>query len=258
MRHFPEYVNRVAALKLIRDAKVKNRSDLAEHFVPADLPETERRRAIHLWRSCHGGMLQHFADAGLVEFKRGENWAVSPMPLIDQVFRALELSLTDLASRDLDSVQLKPIFGRPSASPSTADVFVLMPFLDNLKPVYEDHIVGTCDELDLSVARADDFFAANAIVSDIWNAIYSSSFIMADCTKRNPNVFYEIGVAHTVGKPTVLISQDIDDVPFDLRHLRCIVYDYTPRGMSEFQSSLKKTLQTELSNGETGGDTATS
>jgi hypothetical protein len=39
---------------------------------------------------------------------------------------------------------------------------------------------------------------------DVWNSIYSSSIIIADCTGRNPNVFYELGIAHTLGKPVIL------------------------------------------------------
>ena len=83
-------------------------------------------------------------------------------------------------------------------------------------------------------------------MSDIWNAIYDARLIIADCTNRNPNVFYEIGVAHAIGQKVILITQNKDDVPFDLRHLRFIDYEYTPRGMREFESRLKQTIQTEL------------
>ena len=61
-------------------------------------------------------------------------------------------------------------------------------------------------------------------------------------TDRNPNVFYETGVAHTVGKEVILITQSMNDVPFDLKHLRCIVYDYTPRGIQFLESNLKNTI----------------
>ena len=67
--------------------------------------------------------------------------------------------------------------------------------------------------------------------------------MIADCTGRDPNVFYEIGVAHTVGKPVVLITQSADDVPFDLRAIRFIEYQYTPPGMRVFEERLKITLK---------------
>jgi len=60
---------------------------------------------------------------------------------------------------------------------------------------------------------------------------------------KNPNVFYEIGIAHTLGKQTVLITQRLADIPFDLRHLRVIPYEYTPKGMQKFETSLTETLR---------------
>lgn len=53
---------------------------------------------------------------------------------------------------------------------------------------------------------------------------------------------YEIGIAHTVGKPVIIITQTMDDVPFDLKHYRCIVYSYTPRGILEFEERIAGTL----------------
>jgi len=76
--------------------------------------------------------------------------------------------------------------------------------------------------------------------------------VIADCTGRNPNVFYEIGLAHASGKPVILITQNSDDVPFDIRHLRYIQYDYTPRGMRVFEKRLVDTLKTEVLRGEDG------
>jgi hypothetical protein len=77
------------------------------------------------------------------------------------------------------------------------------------------------------------------VVSDIWNGICNARLIIADCTNRNPNVFYEIGIAHVVGKPVVLITQKQEDAPFDIRHYRMIEYKYTPRGMQEFEFQLE-------------------
>ena len=83
-------------------------------------------------------------------------------------------------------------------------------------------------------------------MGDVWTAICRSRIIIADCTGRNPNVFYEIGIAHTVGKPVILIAQNSKDVPFDLRHIRYIPYEYTPVGIKRFESVLANTIQTEL------------
>jgi Bacterial regulatory protein, Fis family len=121
-------------------------------------------------------------------------------------------------------------------------MFVLMPFEEVLRPVFEGHIKPTAAALGLSCGRADDLFTAGPIIQDTREAINEADIIVADCTGRNANVFYEIGIAHTLCKDTILIAQTLDDVPFDLRHLRVIHYRYTPHGMSEFEDQLKKTV----------------
>ena len=123
---------------------------------------------------------------------------------------------------------IQPRFGRPRPTlhdEEQLDLFVMMPFNPDIRRVYEDHIKNVAASLSLKVARADDFFTVHAVMQDIWTAICRSRIIIADCTSRNPNVFYEIGIAHTVGKPVVLITQSSEDVPFDLRSIR-----YYPRG----------------------------
>jgi len=138
-------------------------------------------------------------------------------------------------------VRVSPIFGKPSEKYSY-DVLVLMPFLPELQPVYDDHIKPVAKKLKMTIERADDFFSTQSIIEEFWSAIVHSKIIVADCTGRYPNVFYEIGIAHSVGKPVVLIAQDADDMPFDLRHRRYIPYEYTPRKIKEFEKHLKSTL----------------
>jgi hypothetical protein len=132
---------------------------------------------------------------------------------VPRLFTTLNLSLKEMAAIDpRRSMFIEPSFGRPDSIPpdKQLDLFILMPFSSNIRGVYEDHIKSVAASLNLKVARADDFFTAHAIVSDIWTAICKSRVILADCTGRNPNVFYEIGLAHTVGKPVVLITQNME------------------------------------------------
>jgi hypothetical protein len=139
------------------------------------------------------------------------------------------------------------VFGSP-LSGAWPEVFVLMPFEEGLRPIFLDHIKTVAASLNLRVGRADDFFSSNSVVHEIWAAICNAKVVIADCTRRNPNVFYEIGLAHAIGKTTILISQQLEDIPFDLRHLRAIIYDFTPRGMREFEAVLTATLTTCLRN----------
>ncbi|MHB9134306.1 MAG: hypothetical protein ACYDBB_24815 [Armatimonadota bacterium] len=125
---------------------------------------------------------------------------------------------------------------------SASGCFVLMPFRSQLRPIYDDHIVKVCTNIGLTVTRADQIFSSRPIIDDILESVASAKVIIADLTDNNPNVFYEIGICHTLGKNVVLMTQE-NEVPFDLRHIRHIKYEYTPRGMPLFEYQLTKTLQ---------------
>jgi len=140
------------------------------------------------------------------------------------------------------AVQMNPMFTGRDFSVNHNSCFVLMPFNQKLKPVYEDHIKKVVVSLGLECKRADDIFLNTAIIEDIWESINRARFLIADLTDKNPNVFYEVGIAHTVGKSVILLTQRIKDVPFDLRHLRHIEYKYTPRDMKVFEEQLESTI----------------
>lgn len=123
--------------------------------------------------------------------------------------------------------------------------FVLMPFTDELVPIYSDHIAAVARGLGLDVLRADGIFSNRPVMDDIRDAVRNARIIISDLTSRNPNVFYETGICHALGKEVVLITQDVD-VPFDLRHIRHIRYEYTPRGMARFEETLRETLKNIL------------
>jgi hypothetical protein len=63
-------------------------------------------------------------------------------------------------------------------------------------------------------------------MDQVWEGISSAKVLVAELTSRNPNVFYELGLAHALRKPVVLVSSREDDVPFDLQHIRVIYYDH--------------------------------
>jgi len=183
------------------------------------------------------GFVEAYKGERLVQADKINNSNVSSLSFYLSTFA---VKLEDALGVDLTST---PIFGEPKHSVAWPAVFVLMPFIPELRTVFDDHIKKAAKELGLSAARADDFFSIGSIMQDVWSAINYARVVIADCTQRNPNVFYEIGIAHTLGKETILISQDLKDIPFDLRHLRFIIYDPTPRGMTEFEEGLKSTLR---------------
>jgi hypothetical protein len=101
----------------------------------------------------------------------------------------------------------------------------MMPFMPDLDWLYVDLIKPAAEQFGLSVMRADEIFSPGAITEQIRVAIQQSRLCIADVTHKNPNALYEVGIAHTLGKPTLLLTRNIDDVPFDLRSLRLIVYE---------------------------------
>jgi hypothetical protein len=103
--------------------------------------------------------------------------------------------------------------------------FVLMPFDPKFDDIYKLGIKETAEKLGISAERVDEqIFHKENILERIYNQINAADFIISDMTGRNPNVFYETGYAHAKGKTCLLLTSDADDIPFDLKHHRHIVY----------------------------------
>jgi hypothetical protein len=141
-----------------------------------------------------------------------------------------------------------PIFRGAGFRPEPDMCFVLMPFSydRHIQELYSDHTKPTLQRCNLRVQRADDIYGSRPIIDDIWSCINRARLIVAELTGRNANVFYEVGICHTLGKEVVMLAQSIDDVPFDLRYLRVITYEYTPRGCRDFETRLEDTVKSIL------------
>lgn len=122
--------------------------------------------------------------------------------------------------------------------------FIVMPFgVEALEVVYEDFVRPVIeDKCDLDCELGDDVFGSSVIMDDIRNSIESADIVIADLTGKNANVFYEVGICHTVDKPVLLMAQSIEDVPFDLRHRRVLLYEYSPRGCKKLERALQENL----------------
>lgn len=104
--------------------------------------------------------------------------------------------------------------------------FVMMPFGSPLGAYYEKVYKPAIEKTGLRPVRADsEIFGTGKIMDQIWAGINAATVLVAELTSRNPNVFYELGIAHALNKPVVLVSSNEADVPFDLRHIRVIIYD---------------------------------
>lgn len=122
-----------------------------------------------------------------------------------------------------DLMLTDPIFASRIFRPRENTCFMLMPFTEDWSERVWRHVRTIVEETGLECSRADNLFGPS-ILEDIWRAINESTLIIADTTSRNPNVFHEIGVAHTLGKRVILLSQSDDDIPFDFRGYRHLVY----------------------------------
>lgn len=106
--------------------------------------------------------------------------------------------------------------------------FVMMPFGGNLGKYYKSIYEPAIKKAGLRPIRADDdIFGTGKIIDQVWRGITEAKVLIAELTNRNPNVFYELGLAHALTKPVVLVSSNEQDVPFDLQHIRVIYYDMT-------------------------------
>lgn len=102
--------------------------------------------------------------------------------------------------------------------------FVLMPFDKGFDDIYEYGIKGACADADVYCERVDEQIFLGSMLDRIYNQISRADILVADMTGRNANVFYEVGYAHALGKPVVLLTQRAEDIPFDLKHFPHIVY----------------------------------
>lgn len=124
-------------------------------------------------------------------------------------------------------------------------ISVMMPFDAIFNDVYTA-IRKAAEKVDLKCRRADDIWENPAVMQDVVSLIDRSRIVVCDCTGRNPNVFYEAGIAHTLGREVILITQSEHDIPFDLRHLRYVRYLNNNEGRNALTAALQGRMQTIL------------
>lgn len=143
--------------------------------------------------------------------------------------------------------EFKVITQRPAA-------FVVMQFSSPSNDVYSEVIKQVCGELGVDVVRVDEQYAPGMIIADINRSILESTFVIADVTPVNANVFYEVGFAHGRGKPTILLAQRDTKLPFDVSPFRTLFYDNTIAGKPRLEAGLRASITAIL--GSQGAPTA--
>ena len=207
--------------------------------------------------------IQEIHDAGRWEFGFEHPFIISfPPSLLNQEEKERKLSIQAIVqthieselqrvNREMNTIQINPIFGPASYKIDDRLAFVLMPFTLELTEIYTTVIKPTIERNDIGLVckRADDIKSNRTIIEDIWKSICEARVIIADMTNLNANVMYELGLAHTLGKETILLYQKSEleiKFPFDLSHIRRIEYSNTITGSKKLEDELKQTLETIL------------
>ena len=126
--------------------------------------------------------------------------------------------------------------------------FVLMPFSKEFKNQWELAFIPAIEDANLKPWRGDEkSLGTNIIMSDVTRSISEAELIVADLTGKNPNVMYELGLAHAAKKPVILLAQDEKDIPFDIMHIRYLKYDI--RDLSDLRTLLRDRINHTLAMG---------
>lgn len=195
-------------------------SDVYRHYRGENVPDDQffRNALIDTFK---------IPEAKVDEFRAIFMEALSDAQLIEEVAgkkRVLDVAQGPRVSTTSDET-LKKI-GKGVRIEEGDSCFVMMPFLEPIGGYYKTVYEPAITKAGLRPVRADDeIFATGKIVDQVWSGITAAKVLVAELTGRNPNVFYELGLAHALEKPVVLVSSNQEDVPFDLQHIRVIYYD---------------------------------
>lgn len=132
----------------------------------------------------------------------------------------------------------KATYQKPSA-------FIVSQFGGDYDTLYADVIKPICEDLNFDPVRGDEMATNSMILNDIIASIKNATVVIADITPDNPNVFYEIGYAHAMNKPTVLLCEKScrSKLPFDVSGFRTIFYDNSIGGKKQVETRLQEHLQ---------------
>ena len=142
------------------------------------------------------------------------------------------------------SIYPKSFFETSSVDFIPRTCFVLMPFDKSFDELYQEVLKECLEESNFKVIRADELYGSKPIMEDILGGIESAEIVIADLTGKNPNVFYELGIAHCrkENDNMIIITQELDDVPFDLKPYRIIQYQPSISGAKALKKQLTNTI----------------
>jgi hypothetical protein len=203
-------------------------SDIYKHYRGENLPEEASFLANTATESfkIRADRVGEFINVFLEDLSAGDL-----LETVNGKKRVLDITHTPSETTGVASIttedHLKKVSKGVTLEPSDT-CFVMMPFANPIGGYYATIYEPAIKKAGLTPVRADtDIFATGKIIDQIWTGLKRAKVLVAELTGRNPNVLYELGLAHALHKPVVLISSNESDVPFDVRHVRVIYYELT-------------------------------
>ena len=133
-------------------------------------------------------------------------------------------------------------FADVRVSARVLSAFVVMQFTSPFNELYDEVIDPVCHSVGIKAYRASDIYRPGVILQDITQGLTESNLVIAEITPENANVFYELGYAHALKKPVILLAERGTGLPFDISGYRVIFYDDAIRGKSSLESDLRRHL----------------
>lgn len=148
--------------------------------------------------------------------------------------------------KEIDAIQqitfTPSVFKIPKKPTNSKLISVMMPFSPAYRGTYEA-IKRVAVHMELECLRADDIWENSTFIQDIFDLIFCSRIVIVDFSERNPNVMYETGIAHTLGKIVIPITQSLNDIPSDLGHHRALKYLPNDEGYRNLSNELYKRIK---------------
>ncbi|MFC6202342.1 hypothetical protein ACFP1L_10710 [Lactiplantibacillus nangangensis] len=152
-------------------------------------------------------------------------------------------------------MEFNPIFKARDLVVDDTLIFVALPFSKDRLEILDDVVKPALErDENMSVLRSGNMFDANLdIMENIWTYLNKARIVIVDISEKNPNVFYELGICNTIGKPVITICDEesyhkdyFDKLPFDIIGKNVIFYRNHGNGMQELVDSLEKTIDSVI------------
>ena len=180
------------------------------------------------------GLFDIFVSNSGIDETRRTHWAVKRGNLVASILQLLNQQPAEKCPKAFNV--------EPWPLTRLGHVAVMMPFDTAFDSVYEV-VRAACKRLCLEPLRVDEIYGPTHIIDDVFRTIEQSQLVISDLTGRNPNVLYETGLAHARNRDVVMIVQNGEDIPVDLRHIRYVTYLPNEQGLEDLMTDLMKTIR---------------